>query len=100
MVNNEGWGWPEAAKKAHYFRGAFSLCRAWMFAGRREQGNDDSPDNCKACQKKLALEKQCDRKEEAVLLPYVCNDCGCEFTSALPIDAPCPDCGSENTEVQ
>lgn len=34
-----------------------------------------------------------------MMLPYVCNDCGCEFMSPLPIDAPCPDCGSENTEV-
>lgn len=59
MTNqNEGWGWPMEAKKAHYFRGPFSLCRNWMFAGKVEQGNDNSPDNCKACQKKLAQEKK------------------------------------------
>lgn len=58
MTNNEGWGWPEAAKKAHYFSGPFSLCRAWMFAGHREQGNDDSPDNCKTCRRLLAKKEK------------------------------------------
>jgi hypothetical protein len=62
MMNrpNEGWGWPDQSRKAHYFRGGRSLCRKWIFLGRLplEQGNDDSRSNCGACKKKRAQEKK------------------------------------------
>jgi hypothetical protein len=55
----EGWNWLVNTPKWHYFRGGISLCGSWMGLGLKEyeQGGDDSPDNCKACQKKLAKEK-------------------------------------------
>ncbi len=50
----EGWGWPFNSRKAHYYVGGMSLCRPWMMLGGNvEQGNDDSPDNCKTCTTKL-----------------------------------------------
>lgn len=49
----EGWGFPLNSKKAHYFVGTRSLCMAWMFFGRLEQGNDASGDNCKGCRTRL-----------------------------------------------
>lgn len=61
--NNEGWGWAMGQRKAHYYRAGRSLCRHWssmLFkaAGiRLEQGNDESPDNCVACRKRLAQSK-------------------------------------------
>jgi hypothetical protein len=51
-----GWGWPLNSKKAHYFIGAESLCRRWLYGGELEEGNDNSPDNCRACAKKLAAQ--------------------------------------------
>ena len=55
----EGWGFPGTSKKAHYFVDATSLCRKWGFYfGPLEQGNDNSPDNCVACQRKLEKLKQ------------------------------------------
>ena len=50
----EGWGWPYDSKKAHYFVETLSLCRRWTYDGFIEKGNDDSPDNCKVCQKELS----------------------------------------------
>lgn len=32
-TKREGWGWPGAAAKPHYFIGTESLCRRWWFAG-------------------------------------------------------------------
>jgi len=55
----EGWGWPVSSKKAHYFvnRGSTlwkeALCGRWIFFEPVEQGNDDSPDNCAECKKRL-----------------------------------------------
>lgn len=54
----EGWGAPNAFGKWHYFRGKESLCRKWfLYMGRLEQGSDNSPDNCKACMRRLLAEK-------------------------------------------
>lgn len=51
----EGWTWLFNATKWHYFVGNRSLCGRWINYGhKREQGNNDSPDNCAACRKKLA----------------------------------------------
>lgn len=58
VKSKEGWKWLINSTKAHYFRGGQSLCRRWMSFGTTfEQGNDESPDNCKACVKKLQAER-------------------------------------------
>ena len=50
----QGWGWPERARKAHYFDGEIiSLCRGWMFSGDMYDNKHDHTDNCKACRRKL-----------------------------------------------
>jgi len=61
MPNNvrEGWTWLVNTRKWHYFVKKISLCEKWMIIGNPdlEEGNDNSPDNCKVCQKKLAKRK-------------------------------------------
>ena len=52
-TKEEGWGFPSNSRKAHYFVGVRSLCGRWLFFGSLELGNDDSPDNCLACRRKL-----------------------------------------------
>jgi hypothetical protein len=56
---DEGWGWLYNARKWHYFRDRRSLCGRWLGLGLGElqQGNDNSPDNCPTCAKKLLKEK-------------------------------------------
>ena len=56
----EGWKYLYNARKWHYFcedgnPSLRSLCRMWGAFNRTglEQGNDESPDNCKACRKAL-----------------------------------------------
>jgi len=51
----EGWGFPTRSNKAHYFlKNGMSLCNKYgLYRGPKEQGNDDSPDNCTACKKAL-----------------------------------------------
>ena len=51
----EGWGFPRGSKKAHYFlENGMSLCSKYGFyRGLKEQGLDDSSDNCTACKKAL-----------------------------------------------
>ena len=51
-----GWAWPLNSRKAHYFNDCRSLCGKMLFFGKTEQGNDNSPDNCAACKKKLLKE--------------------------------------------
>lgn len=59
----EGWGWPTASRKAHYFVNATSLCGRWgIFRGELYQGNDDSPDNCAEC--KRLLEERRKKRDE------------------------------------
>lgn len=52
----EGWKWLANATKWHYFRDGRSVCGKWMNLGSGEfqQGNNDSPDNCKGCMNALA----------------------------------------------
>lgn len=52
----QGWAWPGSSKKAHYFMqgDVRSLCMGWIYTGRREDTDHDSPDNCAACKKKRA----------------------------------------------
>jgi len=58
-MSEEGWALIFNSPKWHYMRKGRSLCGKWMIVGklRLEQGNDTSPDNCKACMKKLLKEK-------------------------------------------
>ena len=55
---NEGWGVPRRAlgeRKCHYYADGESLCgQAIFYRGPLELGNDDSPDNCARCMKRLA----------------------------------------------
>lgn len=60
---SEGWGWPLLSRKAHYFAedgslGKTSLCRKWLYGGVLEQGDDDSPDNCTECRRRLEKRKR------------------------------------------
>lgn len=55
----EGWGFPTGSRKAHYFVKGMSLCGKWGFYfGSLEQGNDDSPDNCAECVRRLKKRKE------------------------------------------
>lgn len=56
----EGWNWLFNSSKWHYFREGRSLCGKWMTLGNPEyqQGNDNSPDNCAACKRKLLKERE------------------------------------------
>lgn len=58
IKRTNGWGFPVGSKKAHYFVDDLSLCNRWLFTGLLEQGNDDSPDNCIACVKRLKAIKK------------------------------------------
>ena len=56
----EGWGWLLNSTKWHYFLAdGKSMCGKWLRLSNddQEQGNDDSPDNCAACRKKLKARK-------------------------------------------
>lgn len=58
-VKDEGWGWPENSKKAHFFRKGTSLCNRWFFLGSLLESSDqvdEHPSNCSTCQKKRLSE--------------------------------------------
>ena len=57
----QGWTWLINSPRWHYFVKGKSLCGRWMIISdaNLEIGNDNSPDNCKACRKKLS-ELKCD----------------------------------------
>ena len=63
---DKGWGACKNTPKWHYFIGGRSLCRRFMKLSNYclEQGNDNSPDNCKECQKKLFKLKALEGGEE------------------------------------
>jgi len=51
----EGWGWPGAARKAHYFVDGRSLCGRWgWIGGSLQPAGEPSSDDCAACARKLA----------------------------------------------
>ncbi len=54
-MSKDGWWWPANARKAHYMIAGRSLCGEWGCLGNAhpEQGNDDSPDNCAECKRRL-----------------------------------------------
>lgn len=56
----EGWGFPLASRKAHYFRDARSLCGKWLFTGRLEPPENTwktGPDDCVPCRRALDKER-------------------------------------------
>jgi len=65
----EGWAFVFGAgfhsAKAHYIgEDCRSLCGRYMWLGEVEQGNDDSPDNCKGCRKRLKKLREKEAKNE------------------------------------
>ncbi len=66
VKSHDGWGWPTAATKPHYFKDARSLCGRWGqvgFGGGRVpiEANADSPttpQDCQPCVRKLAKLKE------------------------------------------
>ena len=57
----EGWVNIIGSTRWHYIRESRSLCGRWLYLGNDaflEQGNNDSPDNCAACRRKLENEKR------------------------------------------
>ena len=51
----EGWGFPDASMKAHYSVDGRSLCRRWLWlGGELEPAEEESPDDCLQCTRKLA----------------------------------------------
>ncbi|MEB7891836.1 hypothetical protein NGK36_21490 [Hafnia alvei] len=57
-IKDRGWGSPERAKKAHYFREGevISICGKWLFSGVLFDTDHENQDNCKACMKKREAE--------------------------------------------
>ena len=58
ILKKEGWKYLNNSKFWHYFREGTSLCGKWATFSMEgcEQGNNDSPDNCKKCKEKLLQE--------------------------------------------
>jgi hypothetical protein len=54
----EGWGWPLAARRSHYFVRGTSLCGRWLYTGRLEDNQDaTSKSDCLPCRRELAKRK-------------------------------------------
>jgi len=55
--NMEGWYRPSNSRKWHYFKEGMSLCGKWALLRWKsvgyEYGNDNSPDNCASCRRRL-----------------------------------------------
>lgn len=64
MKTATGWGWAFNARKAHFYVNGLSLCGRWVIFGGSglELGNDNSPDNCATCKKKLAAKKEREKR--------------------------------------
>lgn len=61
---HRGWGFPLNSKKAHYFINGQSLCHKWLYLGALEDTNDDSPDNCAVCRRKLLKIREKEKETE------------------------------------
>ena len=61
----EGWGVIRPGdRKAHYYRGSFSLCgRVGFYFGEKDPDNGRSKDDCAACRK--ALDREAVRRAAA-----------------------------------
>lgn len=54
----EGWGRPVNSSKHHYFKERRSVCGKWMyFSNDLEPDSFESPDDCRACRKKINAKK-------------------------------------------
>jgi hypothetical protein len=55
----EGWTFLWNSPKWHYFREGRSLCGRFLLLGKPELGggNEQSPDNCKGCLRKIQKER-------------------------------------------
>ena len=53
---NQGWGFPDNSRRAHYFLEgqSISLCGRWVWFGERFDDKHDHHLNCAACKKKRA----------------------------------------------
>jgi hypothetical protein len=60
--NDEGWGACQNTPKWHYFIEGRSLCHHYMLFGKAElqRGNNESPDNCLSCRRKLEKRRKDD----------------------------------------
>ncbi len=56
-MNKQGWTWFTNAKKRHYFVDKLILCGRYALFTHPQDGyetdNNNSPDNCAACKRKL-----------------------------------------------
>jgi hypothetical protein len=74
-MSDAGWFWPVNSRKAHFYKEGddTSVCGKWLvFSSVREQGNDNSSDNCAACKKRLAKLNARNKPQE-----LHDSDCGC-----------------------
>lgn len=55
---HEGWVGTINGRKWHYVIGDTALCGTVIWGGQPEQGNDNSPDNCAACKRKLTKRRE------------------------------------------
>ncbi|MBA7491660.1 hypothetical protein ES702_02208 [subsurface metagenome] len=69
MSEKRGWGWPRNSRKTHYFIDGRSLCGKWMFFGKLEDSQDNSPDNCVSCTK--AIKKLREKEKKSMLKDVV-----------------------------
>lgn len=57
----EGWTWHIGGRKWHYYRDYRAVCGGMMLLVHPSEGyqlgNDESPDNCAACKRKISDEK-------------------------------------------
>ena len=62
-----GWGHSPASRKWHYFDDdSFSLCRKiGFYSGPTVKGEDDNPDNCAECKRRLKKLQLTKSDEEA-----------------------------------
>jgi hypothetical protein len=66
LQEREGWGFPGAARKAHYFRGAISICRRWFYGGRLEpETGKRSPNDCVQCRRLLDKDEAAAKRQRA-----------------------------------
>ena len=70
-IEQQGWGYPFHAKKAHYFKSGetTSLCGGMVFTGDRFDDNHNSPDNCAVCKRRFKKEIRTPAISPAVASP-------------------------------
>ena len=60
-MSMEGWGFPAASRKAHYFKAGRSLCGKWLYQGNldinQQMSDTPGPDDCRQCHRRLMKER-------------------------------------------